>query len=54
MNTNADETLLSERVELEKDVVKLINFGFVKSFTELIKYLRERWQYKWQPKLLSA
>jgi len=53
-NKNADESLLREMVELEKDIVKLIHFGFVKSFDGLKEYLRVRWREKWQPKVLTA
>jgi hypothetical protein len=54
MNKQADETLLRERAELEKDISKLINFGFVKTYEALLEYLRKRWQEKWQPKCLTA
>ena len=54
MNKRADESLLRERTELEKDIVKLIHFGFIKSYESLKGYLRERWREKWQPQVLTA
>lgn len=53
-NKKADEEKLKEMFELEKDVAKLIEFGFIKSFTQLKNHLRNRWSNKWQPPVLSA
>lgn len=53
-NKQADESLLREMVELEKDIVKLIHFGFIKTYESLKDYLRERWRQKWIPKVLTA
>jgi KilA-N domain. len=53
-NTHADERRLKELFELERDVAKLIHFGFIKNFEELKIHLRKRWSEKWQPKCLMT
>ena len=53
-NKKADESKLKELFDLEKDIAKLINFGFITSFEQLKSHLRERWAEKWQPKVLTA
>lgn len=53
-NKQADESKVRELAELEKDVYKLINGGFIKSFDHLISYLRKRWTEKYTPKALTA
>ena len=53
-NKVADENLLKELFELEKEIAKLIHFGFIKSFEGLKNHLRQRWCEKWQPKVLTA
>jgi len=53
-NKQAHETSLREMVELERDIVKLIHFGFIKTYNALRDYLRERWRERWQPKVLTA
>lgn len=52
-NTKAEEAKMAELVELQKDIAKLINGGFIKSFEALIGYLRKLWRDKYTPKALS-
>lgn len=51
-NKQAEENKVRELAELEKDVAKLINQGFIKSFDHLINYLRKLWSEKYLPKVL--
>lgn len=53
-NKIADEDNLKEMYELEKDIAKLIRYGYIKNFSDLINHLRNRWCEKWQPKILKA
>jgi len=53
-NKKADEVLLRELVLLEIKVTTLINEGFIKSYAQLLEYLRKQWQIKNQPKFLTA
>lgn len=53
-NNRAEENLLKELFDLEKDIAKLVHFGFIKSFEDLKTHLRRRWTEKWQPKILTA
>jgi hypothetical protein len=54
IRNKADEPKMMELLELEKDLAKFINLGFISSYDELKAHLRERWREKWQPKVLSA
>ena len=54
IRNTASETQMQELYELETDISKSINFGFIKSFLELKKHLGKRWKAKWQSKILSA
>lgn len=53
-NKQAEETKMRELFELEKDVAKSINRGLIKTYDNLIIYLRDVWREKWQPKILTA
>lgn len=53
-NKQADEIKMRELFELEKDVAKSINRGLIKTYDNLIIYLRDVWREKWQPKILTA
>ena len=53
-NKQAEESKVRELSELEKDVAKLIDGNFIKSFDHLISYLRKRWSDKYVPKVLTA
>ncbi len=53
-NKKADESKIRELYEIEKDIAKLIHFGFINNFEQLKSYLRKRWVEKWQPKELTA
>lgn len=54
LRNSADELKLKELWELERDVAKLIDFGFVCSIEQLKIHLRKQWSVRWQPKCLSA
>ena len=53
-NKRAEVSKMRELYELERDVSKLINDGFIYSFDGLIKYLRKKWYDKYMPKELIA
>lgn len=53
-NLKADEMLMKELVDLEIKVAMLINEGFIKSYAQLLEYLRKQWLIKNQPKFLTA
>lgn len=53
-NKQADELLLKELCELQKDITKLINFGFINSIDQIKNFLRKQWQNKWNPNALIA
>ncbi len=53
-NKQADELSLKELNDLQKDVSKFINFGFINSYDQLKNFLRKRWSDKWQGHILSA
>ena len=52
-NTQAEEEKARELCELERDIAKLINKGFVKNYTALMNYLRDEWKVKHTPKVLA-
>ena len=53
-NKQAEESKVKELAELERDITKLINRGFIKTYDQLIKYLRQLWSEKYAPKELVA
>jgi hypothetical protein len=53
-NKQAEENKARELAELEKDIAKLINQGFIRSFNNLVNYLRRLWREKYMPKELRA
>lgn len=53
-NKQAEESKVKELAGLEKDIAMLINRGFIKTFGELIQYLRSIWREKYEPSELSA
>ena len=53
-NKRAEESKMRELFELERDVSKSINRGLIKTYENLIIYLRDVWKEKWQPKELRA
>lgn len=53
-NKYADELLLKNLCELQIDIAKLINFGFINSYDQLRNFLRKRWLEKWQPNILLS
>lgn len=54
IRNKADEIKMKELLELEKDVCKLIDFGFIGSMDNLKSYLRKQWYLRWQPACLTA
>jgi hypothetical protein len=52
-NTEATEETLRELSSLELKLSELINDGFIKTYDELLSYLRKQWNNKYQPKLLK-
>lgn len=53
-NKQAEEGKVKELAELEKDISKLINRGFITNYDQLINYLRKLWSEKYLPKELIA
>ena len=47
------ESKMKELGELEKNIVMLIDCGFVKTYEHLMNFLRGQWCDKWQPKCLN-
>lgn len=54
IRNKADEPKIREYCELEKDISKLINFGFIKSLEELKSHLRKIWASKWSLPTLAS
>lgn len=52
-NKQAEESKVKELSELEKEISKLINRGFIKTHKQLIEYLRMLWSEKYLPKELN-
>lgn len=53
-NKQADEIRLKELCELQKDIAKLINFGFINSFDQVRNFLRKLWSSKWQKMIMQS
>ena len=53
-NTKASEEKLKELDELQKDITKLINHGFIKTYDNLVEYLKKEWINRWTPKALLS
>lgn len=53
-NKQADELQLKDLCELQKDITKLINFGFINTYDQLRNFLSKRWIEKWRPLELTA
>ena len=53
-NKQDEENKARELAELEKDIAKLINQDFIKSFNNLVNYLRRLWREKYMPKELRT
>lgn len=51
-NKQADELLLKDMTELQKDIAKFINFGFINSYEQLRNFLQKRWIDKWNNNLI--
>ena len=52
-NKVGEEVKTRELFEIERDISKLINGDFIKSYDELMNYLRKQWNKKWQPKFMQ-
>lgn len=53
LRNTASEIQIKELSDLEKDICKFIDFGFIKSLDQLIIHLRGIWANNWKPKELS-
>lgn len=53
-NNHGEESSQFELAELERTISMLINEGFIRSYDQLINYLRKKWQEKYQPKVLQS
>lgn len=53
-NKVGEENKTRELYEIERDISKLIDNGFITSYEQLLIYLRKEWNKKWQPKMLQA
>lgn len=53
-NKVGEEIQTRELLEIERDITKLINKGFITNSDQLIGYLRKEWNQKWIPKVLQA
>lgn len=53
-NKKAEEETMRELVKLQIKVSELINEGFIKTYEQLINYLRKSWVNKYQPLELAA
>ncbi len=53
-NKKAEEETMRELVKLQIKVSELIKEGFIKTYEQLINYLRKIWVTKYQPKELIA
>ena len=52
--TTGNSAAQFELAELERTISMLINEGFIRSYDQLINYLRKKWQEKYQPKVLQS
>ena len=54
IRNKADESQMKEYVRIEKEIIMLVNKGFVKTFEGLMEYLRSEWRTKYQPALFNG
>lgn len=52
-NTEADESKLRDLYEIERDITKLINGGFIRNFDSLMNFLRREYTNRRVPKVLQ-
>lgn len=52
-NDKGTEDMQRELFELEHKVSELINDGFLKTYDDIINYLRKKWKEKYTPKVLQ-
>lgn len=52
-NKQAEESKVKELAELQTDITKLINDGFISNYDSLISYLRRKWRTKYEPEFLT-
>lgn len=53
-NKQAEEGKIKELTELQTDITKLINDGFISSYSFLLDYLRRKYKKKYIPAIFSA
>jgi hypothetical protein len=53
-NKQADEPSMRELYDLEKDIINMINRGYIKTIDQLMSHLRIIWLEKRMPKILKA
>lgn len=53
-NKEGDEKSVRDLLEIERDIAKWIDLGFIQSYDDLISKLRVLWRKKWEPKALRA
>lgn len=54
IRNQASEIQMKEYVRIEKEIVMLVNKGFIKTFEGLMEYLRSEWRIKYQPALFNG
>lgn len=52
-NKQGCESKMRKLLDIEKNIVMLIDCGFVNSYDQLMNYLRKEWVKRWQPKELA-
>lgn len=53
-NSVADESMMKELYSLEEYITKAIKDGFLKSYEDVIQYLRREWHRKQTPEIFAA
>lgn len=53
-NREANESKLNELNSLEKRLAMLVDDGFIKSYDDLIAYMRKQYSKRWTPKVLQS
>lgn len=52
-NKQGCESKMRKLLDIEKNIVMLIDCGFVSTYDQLMNYLRKEWVKRWQPKELA-
>lgn len=53
-NKEAEEKTMRSLDELQKDITKLIDDGFISNYESLMAYLRNKWKKAYQPAFITA